>query len=179
MPTCCSCHVLGYTDLYPPLRKNPPSKLKENFPGADFITEDQPDNFRDLTKSSNFITKQSPSANFDSSFVNGGSSSSYNNEAKESSNYNLFEKNTHSDSTSLGRPLLTPPLRTRPKKPAGGSSSRPFDTLPQQHAPNTRAPGYTGSVSKIRTRLNRPFRRESNSQLDYPSNEETDTNSNR
>ncbi|XP_046436240.1 uncharacterized protein LOC124188019 [Neodiprion fabricii] len=174
VPTCCSCHVLGYSDLYPPHRKNPPSKLNENFPGADFAAEDQADKYRDFSNpGSNFISKKSPSANFESSYVSGGSNPSYVDDAASSANYNFFEKKPNPNTTPPGRPVLTPTLRTRAKKPSG--ASRPFDNLPQQHAPNTRAPGYTGPASKHRSRPNRPFRRESNTQLDYPGNQEADT----
>lgn len=172
VPTCCSCHVLGYSDLYPPHRKNPPSKLKENFPGVDFITDDQPDNYRDFGKPSNFITKQSPSANFDPSFLNGpGSSPTFNEDSNDDSKYKFFDSKPYADS-SPSRPSLSSGVRNKPKKQHGG---RPFDNLPQQHAPNTRAPGYTGPLSKVRTRPNRPFRRESSAQLDYPNSAEADT----
>lgn len=65
--------------------------------------------------------------------------------------------------TSLRRPEY--PIRgSRPKKP-GSSVSRPYDKIPQQHAPNTRAPGYKGPILKAPrpTKYNsRPYRRESN-----------------
>lgn len=66
------------------------------------------------------------------------------------------------------RPTFTLPIRPRPKKPSS-SNSRPFDKLPQQHAPNTRAPGYTGPLLKGSrpTRPSRPpYRRESTSHGD-------------
>ncbi|XP_048509646.1 neurotrophin 1 [Athalia rosae] len=174
VPTCCSCHVHGYSDIYPPHRKNPPAKLKETFPGADFITEDQPDNYRDFNgKPSNFITKQSPSANFDPGFLSDSSGPpSYVDDVEDgSTKYNYFDKKPFSESVP-SRPTHQPPSRLRPKKQPSGIS-RPFDNLPTQHAPNTRAPGYTGP--KIRTRPHRPFRRESNAQLDFSNSAETDS----
>ncbi|XP_024880364.1 neurotrophin 1-like, partial [Temnothorax curvispinosus] len=49
VPTCCSCHVHGYAEIFPPHQKDPPTKPKETFPGADFATiNDQKDDFQDL-----------------------------------------------------------------------------------------------------------------------------------
>lgn len=77
-------------------------------------------------------------------------------------------KNPVLDVQVTSRPALTLPSRNRPKKPA--PIPRPYDKLPQQHAPNTRAPGYKGPLTKI-SRPNRPnrppFRRESTSHDDY------------
>jgi len=70
VPTCCSCHVHGYAEIFPPHQKDPPAKPKESFPGADFATiNDQKDDFQDLNKPVvlNHITKYTPSINFDSS----------------------------------------------------------------------------------------------------------------
>jgi len=70
VPTCCSCHVHGYSEIFPPHQKDPPMKSKETFPGADFVTiNDQKDDFQDLSKPGglNHISKYTPSSNYDSS----------------------------------------------------------------------------------------------------------------
>ncbi|XP_033335470.2 neurotrophin 1 [Megalopta genalis] len=141
VPSCCSCHVHGYADLFPPLQKDPSPKLKESFPGSDFMTNsEQKEDYEDVSKLS-YLNKFASS--FDTSL--GGS------------NKKPLEIQPSRTSVSL-------PVRPRPKKPSS-SGSRPFDNkLPQQHAPNTRAPGYTGPLSKgpRPSRPNRPpFRRES------------------
>ncbi|EGI61959.1 Protein spaetzle [Acromyrmex echinatior] len=152
VPTCCSCHVHGYAEIFPPHQKDPPTKPKESFPGADFATIDQKDDFQDLNKPVvlNHITKYTPSINFDSSHVS-------------SNKKPVLEVNPTS------RPSFTlPGSRTRPKKPS--PIPRPYDKLPQQHAPNTRAPGYKGPLTKSSrpNRLNRPpYRRESTVHEDY------------
>ncbi|XP_018368714.1 PREDICTED: uncharacterized protein LOC108764824 isoform X1 [Trachymyrmex cornetzi] len=153
VPTCCSCHVHGYAEIFPPHQKDPPTKPKESFPGADFASiNDQKDDFQDLNKPVvlNHITKYTPSINFDSSHV--------------SSN-----KNPVLEINPTSRPSFTlPGSRTRPKKPS--PIPRPYDKLPQQHAPNTRAPGYKGPLTKS-SRPNRhnrpPYRRESTVHEDY------------
>nr|XP_012228352.1 PREDICTED: uncharacterized protein LOC105675647 [Linepithema humile] len=148
VPTCCSCHVHGYSEIYPPHQKDPPAKPKETFPGSEFATiNDQKDDFQDLSKLGSFnqISKYTPISNFDSSLV-------------------PSNKKPILDITPTTRPSFTLPTRTRLKKPA--SILRPFDKLPQQHAPNTRAPGYKGPLTKGNrpNRLSRPpFRRESTS----------------
>ncbi|XP_077268926.1 neurotrophin 1 isoform X2 [Temnothorax americanus] len=150
VPTCCSCHVHGYAEIFPPHQKDPPTKPKETFPGADFATiNDQKDDFQDLNKPVvlNHITKYTPTLNYDS--IHGSSN-----------------KKPVLEISPTSRPSFTN-TRTRPKKPP--SIPRPYDKLPQQHAPNTRAPGYKGPLTKSRpTRLNRPpFRRESTAHEDY------------
>ncbi|XP_012061227.1 PREDICTED: uncharacterized protein LOC105624479 [Atta cephalotes] len=154
VPTCCSCHVHGYAEIFPPHQKDPPAKPKESFPGADFATiNDQKDDFQDLNKPVvlNHITKYTPSINFDSNHV--------------SSN----KKSVLEVVNPTSRPSFTlPGSRTRPKKPS--PIPRPYDKLPQQHAPNTRAPGYKGPLTKSSrpNRLNRPpYRRESTAHEDY------------
>ncbi|XP_015434604.1 PREDICTED: LOW QUALITY PROTEIN: uncharacterized protein LOC107190326 [Dufourea novaeangliae] len=118
VPSCCSCHVHGYSDIFPPHQKDPPPKPKEKFPGSDFATtNDQKDDYEDVTNLS-YLNKFA--ANFDSSI---GSSN---------------------------------------KKPV-------MEPTPSRPAPNTRAPGYTGPLSKGArpSRPNRPpYRRESTSHVE-------------
>ncbi|XP_011696408.1 PREDICTED: uncharacterized protein LOC105455058 [Wasmannia auropunctata] len=160
VPTCCSCHVHGYSEIFPPHQKDPPTKPKESFPGADFATiNDQKDDFQDLNKPVNLlnhVTKYSPTLSFDSSHVS-------------SNKKPVLEINpTSRPSFTLSRP--------RPKKPA--PIPRPYDKLPQQHAPNTRAPGYKGPLTKSSrpNRLTRPpFRRESTVHEDYTENSRNST----
>ncbi|KAL0099059.1 hypothetical protein PUN28_020245 [Cardiocondyla obscurior] len=153
VPTCCSCHVHGYAEIFPPHQKDPPTKPKETFPGADFATiNDQKDEFQDLNKPVvlNHITKYTPALNYDSIHA--------------SSN----KKPVLEVSPTSSRPSFSLPNRNRPKKPA--PIPRPYDKLPQQHAPNTRAPGYKGPLTKNGrpNRLSRPpFRRESTAHEDY------------
>ncbi|XP_076618905.1 neurotrophin 1 [Colletes latitarsis] len=155
VPSCCSCHVHGYSEIFPPHQKDPPQKLKESFPGSDFATtNDQKEDFEDVSKL-NYLNKYAN--NFDSSHG--------------SSNKKPIVEATPS------RPSFTLPVRTRSKKPSS-SNSRPFDKLPQQHAPNTRAPGYTGPLLKGSRpgRPNRPpYRRESTTHVEE--NTETASNS--
>ncbi|XP_053970288.1 neurotrophin 1 [Hylaeus volcanicus] len=146
VPSCCSCHVHGYSEIFPPHHTDPPPKKKESFPGSDFATtNDEKDDFEEVTKL-NYLNKFSSS--FDSIL---GSSN----------------KKPTVDATP-SRPTFTLPVRTRSKKPSS-SNSRPFDKLPQQHAPNTRAPGYTGPLLKG-SRPGRPsrppYRRESSSHVE-------------
>ncbi|XP_034183042.2 neurotrophin 1 [Osmia lignaria lignaria] len=147
VPTCCSCHVHGYADIFPPHQSDPPPRIKESFPGSDFATtNDQKDDFEDVSKL-NYLNKYV--AGFDS--------------ALGSSNKKPLSE------ASPSRPTFTLPVRTRPKKQPSSSNSRPFDKLPQQHAPNTRAPGYTGPLLKGSrpSRPSRPpFRRESTSHIE-------------
>ncbi|XP_050588984.1 neurotrophin 1 isoform X1 [Bombus affinis] len=148
VPSCCSCHVHGYADIFPPHQKDPSLRIKESFPGSDFATSDQKDDFEESPKL-NYLNKFP----FDSSL---GSSN---------------KKPTVE--TTPSRPPFILPVRTRSKKPSS-TSSRPFDKLPQQHAPNTRAPGYTGPLLKGSrpSRPNRPpYRRESTSHVE----EQTET----
>lgn len=57
VPSCCSCHVHGYADLFPPHQKDPPPKLKESFPGSDFITNsEQKEDYEDVSKL-NYLNK--------------------------------------------------------------------------------------------------------------------------
>ncbi|KAM0731327.1 Neurotrophin 1 [Formica fusca] len=146
VPTCCSCHVHGYSEIFPPHQTDPPTKTKETFPGADFVTVNDPKD--DFQNNLNHISKYTSTSSYDSNHV--------------SSN-----KKPVLDVSVTSRPTFTISNRNRPKKPA--SIPRPYDKLPQQHAPNTRAPGYKGPLTKIRTnRPNRPpFRRESTSHEDY------------
>ncbi|XP_001607462.2 neurotrophin 1 [Nasonia vitripennis] len=142
VPTCCSCHVHGYTDLFPPHQSDPPVKAQETFPGADFATGDH------HLKGSSHINKYVNS--LDSAALNlfrdsyGGSSSSSDQDETQ------LQHSSSSRRPSIARP-------PRPKRPSS-NVPRPFDKLPQQHAPNTRAPGYKGPRPH---RPNRPFRRES------------------
>ncbi|XP_011171396.1 uncharacterized protein LOC105204067 isoform X2 [Solenopsis invicta] len=165
VPTCCSCHVHGYSEIFPPHQKDPPIKPKETFPGADFATiNDQKDDFQDLNKPVvlNHITKFTPTLNYDSSHVSSNKKPS------------VLEINpTSRPSFSLSR--------TRPKKPS--PIPRPYDKLPQQHAPNTRAPGYKGPLISKSSRPNRlsrpPFRRESTAHEDYTETSRNSTVNNR
>ncbi|XP_020281454.1 uncharacterized protein LOC109853597 isoform X2 [Pseudomyrmex gracilis] len=152
VPTCCSCHVHGYSEIFPPHQKDPPPKKKETFPGADFATiNDQKDDFQDINKPNglNQVSKfPNPISSFDSIL---GSSN----------------KKPVLEVSPTNRPSFTIPNRNRHKKPA--PIPRPYDKLPQQHAPNTRAPGYKGPLTKGTrpNRLNRPpFRRESTSHVE-------------
>ncbi|XP_076643607.1 neurotrophin 1 [Halictus rubicundus] len=144
VPSCCSCHVHGYADLFPPHQKDPASKIKESFPGSDFITtSDQKEDYEDGSKL-NYLNKFASS--FDTSLV--GSSNK-------------------KPVVEPSRTSISLPVRPRPKKPSS-SGSRPFDNkLPQQHAPNTRAPGYIPGPLLKGSRPSRPsrppFRRESTS----------------
>ncbi|XP_076162937.1 neurotrophin 1 [Ptiloglossa arizonensis] len=146
VPSCCSCHVHGYAEIFPPHHKEPTSSLKESFPGSDFATtNDQKEDFEDVSKL-NYLNKFSN--NFDTTLG--------------SSNKKPVAEATPS------RPTFTLPMRPRPKKPSS-VNTRPFDKLPQQHAPNTRAPGYTGPLLKGSrpVRPNRPpYRRESTSHVE-------------
>ncbi|XP_008547213.1 neurotrophin 1 isoform X1 [Microplitis demolitor] len=133
IPSCCSCHVHGYADLYPPVQKDPSLPGTEIFPGAEFST----DHSKGFDRPSSYLSKL-PST-YDSNYVG----------------------SKPLDASSSNHPSFVLP-RPRPKKPTT-SATRPFDKLPQQHAPNTRAPGYKGPMksSKRPGRPNRPFRRES------------------
>ncbi|XP_025156704.1 neurotrophin 1 isoform X1 [Harpegnathos saltator] len=148
VPTCCSCHVHGYSEIFPPHQKDPPTKSKETFPGADFASSDHKNDFSDLGKPAlNHISNYSPTVTFDSSLVS-------------SNKKQVLD-------VSPSRPSFTLPGRTRTKKPS--PVPRPYDKLPQQHAPNTRAPGYKGPLTKGSrpNRLSRPpFRRESTSHVE-------------
>ncbi|KAK0089126.1 hypothetical protein PV325_008983 [Microctonus aethiopoides] len=152
IPSCCSCHIHGYTELYPPNQKNPKQVEDENYPGAEYTTDQGGD--QSFERPSSYLTKQRPSAaNLDS-----------NNHVGSGSKQIV-------DASSSNRPSFVLPVRpSRPKKPAGSTSiPRPFDKLPQQHAPNTRAPGYKGLIIKSASRPsrpNRPYRRESTSDFE-------------
>ncbi|KAG5309005.1 SPZ protein, partial [Acromyrmex insinuator] len=176
VPTCCSCHVHGYAEIFPPHQKDPPTKPKESFPGADFATIDQKDDFQDLNKPVvlNHITKYTPSINFDSShgiLPQNHSPSPTLNDLSEYVSFSSVSSNKKPvlEVNPTSRPSFTlPGSRTRPKKPS--PIPRPYDKLPQQHAPNTRAPGYKGPLTKSSrpNRLNRPpYRRESTVHEDY------------
>ncbi|KAF7402311.1 hypothetical protein HZH66_004578 [Vespula vulgaris] len=148
VPTCCSCHVHGYSEIFPPHEKDPPPKPKEKFPGAEFVTNNESkDDYPELSKPNhNYVSKyNNPSPSYDSNI---GLSSN---------------KRPVIETSSTSRPSFTLPGRTRAKGPS--SVHRPFDKLPQQHAPNTRAPGYIGPLNKGHssrpTRHRPPFRRES------------------
>ncbi|KAL6429264.1 hypothetical protein ACFW04_008166 [Cataglyphis niger] len=158
VPTCCSCHVHGYSEIFPPHQTDPPSNTKEMFPGADFVTVNDPKD--DFQNNLNHITKYTSTSNYDSNHV--------------SSN-----KKPVLEVSVTSRPTFTIPNRNRSKKPA--SIPRPYDKLPQQHAPNTRAPGYKGPLTKIRpNRPNRPpFRRESTSHEDYTESSRNSSSINR
>lgn len=67
VPTCCSCHVHGYAEVFPPYQKEPPKKSEEPFPGVDFVTtNDHKDELQDYRPGSlnKFISS------FDSSLGN-------------------------------------------------------------------------------------------------------------
>ncbi|XP_015601905.1 uncharacterized protein LOC107270945 isoform X2 [Cephus cinctus] len=173
VPTCCSCHVHGYSELFPPHQKDPPPKSKESFPGAEFATEDQNDEFVDFGKTSNFIKKHNKPSSYDtnSGILNDGPSS-YLNDLTDLPTYQDNKKPLF-DLSVTSRPSFGIPGRVRPKKQPS-LPSRPFDKLPQQHAPNTRAPGYMGPLLKVnRPRPSGPFRRESGSHLDYSAGRNT------
>lgn len=146
VPTCCNCHVHGYAEIFPPHQKDQPARIKESFPGSDFITSEQKDDFEESSSKLNYFNKFISSSNFDSVASNGKKPG--------------IETAPSRPSTSF-----TLPVRTRQNKKPSATSSRPFDKLPQQHAPNTRAPGYTGPL--LKSRPNRappsrpPYRRES------------------
>ncbi|KAL0099060.1 hypothetical protein PUN28_020245 [Cardiocondyla obscurior] len=177
VPTCCSCHVHGYAEIFPPHQKDPPTKPKETFPGADFATiNDQKDEFQDLNKPVvlNHITKYTPALNYDS--IHGTLLQNYSPSStalNDLSEYSFPAASSNKKpvlevSPTSSRPSFSLPNRNRPKKPA--PIPRPYDKLPQQHAPNTRAPGYKGPLTKNGrpNRLSRPpFRRESTAHEDY------------
>lgn len=174
VPTCCSCHVHGYSELFPPHQKDPPTKPKETFPGVDFAaTNDHKDEFQDLSRPGlNRLNKYTSSSNFESDLSTllqnyPSSSTSSSNELTEYISFPSISSNKKPVlDVSSSRPSFTLPGRTRTKKPS--SMLRPFEKLPQQHAPNTRAPGYKGPLTKGNrpNRLNRPpFRRDSASDL--------------
>ncbi|XP_011302364.1 uncharacterized protein [Fopius arisanus] len=143
VPSCCSCHVQGYAELYPPIQKDPRPTPDEKFPGADFATEQGEDDA--FKRPTSYLTKFKPS-NPDNNFVSSGG-------------------NKHiADAGSSHRPSFALPGRqNRPKKPSSPANPRPYDKLPQQHAPNTRAPGYKGPAKGVKRpgRPVRPYRRES------------------
>lgn len=69
VPTCCSCHVHGYSDIFPPHEKDPPPKPKEKFPGAEFVTNNESkDDYQELSKPNhNYVSKyNNPGPNYDS-----------------------------------------------------------------------------------------------------------------
>ncbi|XP_015126757.1 uncharacterized protein LOC107048206 [Diachasma alloeum] len=138
IPSCCSCHVQGYAELYPPIQKDPRPAPEEKFPGADFATEQGEDDA--FKRPTSYLTKFKPS-NLDNNFVSSGGTKHI------------------ADAGSSHRPSFTLPGRpNRPKKPNSSANARPYDKLPQQHAPNTRAPGYKGPVVKGMKRPGRPVR---------------------
>ncbi|XP_011629502.1 neurotrophin 1 isoform X2 [Pogonomyrmex barbatus] len=189
VPTCCSCHVHGYSEIFPPHQKDPPMKPKETFPGADFATiNEQKDDFQDFNKAVglNHITKYTPTLAYDSShgilLQNYSPSPTPSNDLSEYVSFPPVSSNkkTVIEISPTSRPSFTLSNRTRPKKPA--SIPRPYDKLPQQHAPNTRAPGYKGPLTKSNrpNRLNRPpFRRESTSHEDFSETSRNSTSNNR
>ncbi|XP_043274934.1 neurotrophin 1 [Venturia canescens] len=145
VPTCCSCHVHGYAELFPPIQKDPRPSHHESFPGAEFATEDEASNPPEYSeRPSSYLTKFKPSS-LDTNFLSSS-------------------KKPLADAGTANRPSYALPGRR--KKPT--SPPRPFDKLPQQHAPNTRAPGYKGPIikSKRPARPSRPYRRESSADLD-------------
>lgn len=170
VPTCCSCHVHGYADIFPPHQSDPPPRIKESFPGSDFATtNDQKDDFEDVSKL-NYLNKYV--AGFDSALGTVHQNRLTSNRNTDYNNfYNIVGSSNKKPLSEISpsRPTFTLPVRTRPKKQPSSSNSRPFDKLPQQHAPNTRAPGYTGPLLKGSrpSRPSRPpFRRESTSHIE-------------
>ncbi|XP_023245440.1 neurotrophin 1 [Copidosoma floridanum] len=145
VPTCCTCHVHGYADLFPPHQTDPPLKSQEPFPGADFATSDP-----HVGKGSSNINKYANS--LDSAALN-LFRESYGQGGQEQDQETQLQHSSSARRPSIARP-------PRPRKPSsGGGVPRPFNSkLPQQHAPNTRAPGYTGPWQQ---RQKGPFRRDS------------------
>ena len=66
VPTCCNCHVHGYAEIFPPHQKDQPARIKESFPGSDFITSEQKDDFEESSSKLNYCNKFISSSNFDS-----------------------------------------------------------------------------------------------------------------
>lgn len=158
VPTCCSCHVHGYAEIYPPHQKDPYSNIKENFPGVEFAITDKKNYFDEVIKHSNDMNKYSSPSYFITSLR------SYTEQSPSSfaseNGFSHTKSNTPIIDMSQNRSTyIVPGLRL--KKPA--SISKPYDKVPLQHAPNTRAPGYTGTLTKSThaNRSNRPFRRDS------------------
>lgn len=173
VPTCCSCHVHGYSEIFPPHQKDPPPKKKETFPGAEFATiNDQKDDFQDINKPGG-LNQVNKFPNLISSFDSIlGTSLTITRSPVDLGGHVPFAAGSSNKKPVLeinptSRPSFTIPNRNRHKKPA--PIPRPYDKLPQQHAPNTRAPGYKGPLTKGTrpNRLNRPpFRRESTSHVE-------------
>lgn len=171
VPSCCSCHVHGYADLYPPHQHDPPPKAVEEFPGADFAIKDQP----------SILERYKPNLSSGNPFKD-----------------NYLQGESLSSSSTLHRPSFSRPTSSnnrlhtpRPKKQSSSSTTtssnsnsvpRPFEKLlphNQHHAPNTRAPGYIGPArSGGRPSGRPPFRRESLSTdaSDYQDNFTNSTN---
>ena len=66
VPTCCNCHVHGYAEIFPPHQKDQPARIKESFPGSDYITSEQKDDFEESSSKLNYFNKFISSSNFDS-----------------------------------------------------------------------------------------------------------------
>lgn len=177
VPTCCSCHVHGYSEIFPPHEKDPPPKPKEKFPGAEFVTNNESkDDYQELSKPNhNYVSKyNNPGPSYDTNIGKCHDNSlpleRYHGGYYQNKRFPGLSSNKRPviESSSTSRPIFTLPGRTRPKVPS--SVHRPFDKLPQQHAPNTRAPGYIGPLNKGHssrpTRQRPPFRREFTSQME-------------
>lgn len=171
VPTCCNCHVHGYAEIFPPHQKDQPARIKESFPGSDFITSEQKDDFEESSSKLNYFNKFISSSNFDSVGACWTKKIDLSKDllGDKTCIRNFLASNGKKPGieTAPSRPStsFTLPVRTRQNKKPSATSSRPFDKLPQQHAPNTRAPGYTGPL--LKSRPNRappsrpPYRRES------------------
>ena len=61
-----NCHVHGYAEIFPPHQKDQPARIKESFPGSDFITSEQKDDFEESSSKLNYFNKFISSSNFDS-----------------------------------------------------------------------------------------------------------------
>ncbi|XP_063974037.1 uncharacterized protein Nt1 isoform X2 [Diachasmimorpha longicaudata] len=165
IPSCCSCHVQGYAELYPPIQKDPRPTPVETFPGADFATEQGEDDA--FKRPTSYFNKFKPS-NLDNNFgINTDLPPylEYPSDFKDKFLVSPGITKNIADAGSSHRPSFTLPAKpNRQKKPNSSANARPYDKLPQQHAPNTRAPGYKGPIVKAIKRPGRPvrpYRRES------------------
>lgn len=66
IPSCCSCHVHGYAELYPPHSKDPAIPGDEVFPGADFATQQGEDGGHE--RPSSYLTKYKPASTYENNF---------------------------------------------------------------------------------------------------------------
>ncbi|XP_033228643.1 uncharacterized protein LOC117180315 isoform X2 [Belonocnema kinseyi] len=158
VPTCCSCHVHGYAEIYPPYQKDPYSNSNETFPGVEFIIPDKKHDIDEVMKPSNYVNKYSPSSHFITSLGTHteqlpSSFESENRFSHTKSNISVIDMSQNRSTNIVSRLGLN----------KSASISRPYDKVPLHHAPNTRAPGYTGTFTKSThpNRPKRPFSRDS------------------